>query len=76
MLELQNAGYGVDKGIPSLVIASASFDDIFAIGGFSICIALAIKNEDTSILHAALHGPLSIIIGIVLGIMTGIIMSL
>ncbi len=40
MLNLQSQGYGVDKGIPSLVIAAASFDDIFAIGGYGLIIWL------------------------------------
>ncbi len=76
MLSLQNQGYGVDKGIPSLIIAAASFDDIFAIGGFSICVALAIKGEDTSMLHSAIHGPVSIAMGIFLGMLMGFILSL
>ncbi len=76
MLNLQSKKYGTDKGIPSLVIASASFDDIVAIGGFSICIAIAIKSEDKSLLHSAMHGPISIIMGIALGIVTGSIISL
>ena len=33
MFDLQNKGYGVRKGIPSIVVAAASFDDILAITG-------------------------------------------
>lgn len=33
MFELQTAGYGVKKGIPSIVVAAASFDDVVAITG-------------------------------------------
>ena len=36
MFDLQRRGYGVAKGIPSLVVAAASFDDVMAISGFSI----------------------------------------
>ena len=33
MFELQSRGFGVAKGIPSLVVAAASFDDVVAISG-------------------------------------------
>ena len=33
LLGLQERGYGVDKGIPTLVIAAASVDDVLAISG-------------------------------------------
>ena len=36
MFNLQQRGYGVAKGIPSLVVAAASFDDVVAISGFSM----------------------------------------
>jgi len=75
MLNLQSLGYGVAKGIPSLVVAAASFDDVFAIAGFSMAIGLAIQGEDTSLLHSALHGPVSVAIGIIAGIGSGMTMS-
>jgi Kef-type K+ transport system membrane component KefB len=68
MLALKRRGYGVEAGIPSLVIAAASFDDVVAISGFSICMAIALQSE--SVGGAIIHGPLSIILGVVLG-MTG-----
>ena len=33
MFDLQLRGYGVSKGIPSIVVAAASFDDVLAITG-------------------------------------------
>ena len=33
MLSLQERGYGTGKGIPTLVMAAASFDDVIAISG-------------------------------------------
>ena len=44
LLELQDKGYGVDKGIPTLVIAAASVDDVLAISGFSILLGLAFQG--------------------------------
>ena len=31
LINLRNQGYGVDKGIPSVVIAASSLDDVLAI---------------------------------------------
>jgi NhaP-type Na+/H+ or K+/H+ antiporter len=75
MLNLQQLGYGVVTGIPSLIIAAASFDDVLAIGGFSICIGLALPGEHSAI-ESALHGPLSLIYGIIVGSVAGAIMSI
>jgi solute carrier family 9B (sodium/hydrogen exchanger), member 1/2 len=33
MFDLQTRGYGVKKGIPSIIVAAASFDDVLAITG-------------------------------------------
>lgn len=35
MLLLQGGGYGVEKGVPTLLMAAGSFDDILAITGFN-----------------------------------------
>jgi NhaP-type Na+/H+ or K+/H+ antiporter len=75
MIDLQHKGYGALKGIPSLIIAAASFDDIVAIGGFSICIGMAVQREDSSLIYSALHGPLSVVYGILIGTIAGAILS-
>ncbi len=76
MMKLQKEGYGVKKGIPSLIIAAASFDDIVAITGFSFFIGLAIQSKHTSVLYSALHGPLSVMIGIGIGLVGGMALSM
>ena len=76
MLKLQHLGYGVKKGIPSLVVAAASMDDIVAITGFSFFIGLAIQSGDTNVLYTAIHGPLSVIIGVTIGVIGGMILSM
>ena len=43
LLQLQEKGYGVDKGIPTLVIAAASVDDVLAISGFTILLGITFK---------------------------------
>merc|ERR1719282_2119097 len=69
MFDLQRRGYGVDKGVPSLVVAAASFDDVVAISGFSMCIGLAIGHGDVVI--EALHGPINIVAGVACGVAGG-----
>ena len=75
MFELQKYGYGVKQGVPSLVVAAASFDDIVAISGFTFCISIAIKSETSNSLLSALHGPINIAIGLGMGTIGGIIIA-
>lgn len=76
MFTLQRQGYGVAKGIPSLVVAAASFDDVIAISGFSMAIGLAIPSDHSSLAENILHGPLTIIFGVLLGVLGGFIISI
>merc|ERR1719399_127686 len=62
MFDLQQRNYGVKKGVPSLVVAAASFDDVVAISGFSLCIGFAIGSGDLA--SQLLHGPLEVILGV------------
>lgn len=68
MFELQKGGWGVAKGIPSTVVAAASFDDMVAITGYSLFSNLAIRNPDTSLVWQLLHGPLDILFGLTAGL--------
>lgn len=44
MLLLQGEGYGVEKGVPTLLMAAGSFDDILAITGFNTCLGMAFST--------------------------------
>lgn len=46
MLLLQKDGYGVEQGIPTLLMAAGSFDDILAITGFTTCLGMAFATGD------------------------------
>lgn len=48
MLMLQEQGYGVEKGIPTLLIAASSFDDVVAITGFHIFLGMAFFSKGSS----------------------------
>ncbi|XP_046900383.1 sodium/hydrogen exchanger 9B2 isoform X2 [Hypomesus transpacificus] len=47
MLILQKDGYGVEQGIPTLLMAAGSFDDILAITGFTTCLGVAFATGST-----------------------------
>ncbi|KAK1803531.1 hypothetical protein P4O66_020740, partial [Electrophorus voltai] len=44
MLLLQGSGFGVQKGIPTLLMAAGSFDDVLAITGFTTCLGIAFST--------------------------------
>uniref|UniRef100_A0A1I8G048 Na_H_Exchanger domain-containing protein n=1 Tax=Macrostomum lignano TaxID=282301 RepID=A0A1I8G048_9PLAT len=67
MLKLEYRGYGVEKGIPTLIIAASSMDDVLAITGFSLALGMASNDGDGSIAGALFRGPRDAFIGIVYG---------
>jgi NhaP-type Na+/H+ or K+/H+ antiporter len=75
MTNLQRLGYGVEKGIPSLVMAACAFDDIVAITGFTICIGIAFDSHDNLALSAFLHGPAATFLGVLSGCVAGCILA-
>lgn len=75
MIELEESGYGTDKGIPTLILAGASIDDVFAITIFSFFLASATGVEQ-SILSVFVKIPYSIIGGIIGGVIVAILMLL
>lgn len=46
MLLLQEGGYGVEKGVPTLLMAAGSFDDILAITGFNTCLGIVFSTGE------------------------------
>lgn len=71
MFELQNLGYGVAEGIPSVVVAAASMDDIAAMVGFSVTMGLAAGKG--TIVENALEGPASVLAGVAYGAAAGVV---
>jgi len=48
LLDLQEKGFGIDKGIPSFILASSSIDDIMAISFFGIFSSFAFSSVSSS----------------------------
>lgn len=69
MIRLIDEGYGTDKGIPELLLAGASVDDVFVIVMFTAFTSLASTGELSAI--SFLQIPVSIILGIAAGILVG-----
>ncbi|XP_029798410.1 sodium/hydrogen exchanger 9B2 isoform X3 [Suricata suricatta] len=69
MLLLQEGGYGVEKGVPTLLMAAGSFDDILAITGFNTCLGMAFSKGST--MFNVLRGILEVVIGVATGALLG-----
>uniref|UniRef100_A0A3B3TBX0 Sodium/hydrogen exchanger 9B2-like n=1 Tax=Paramormyrops kingsleyae TaxID=1676925 RepID=A0A3B3TBX0_9TELE len=69
MLLLQKEGFGVEKGIPTLLMAAGSFDDILAITGFSACLGMAFATGSTW--SSLLKGILEVLGGLTIGLVLG-----
>ena len=69
MLKLIEEGYGTGKGIPQLILAGASVDDVFVIVMFSAFTGLAQGGAVS--LMSVVRIPFSMVTGIGVGIITG-----
>ncbi len=71
MLKLMERGYGQDKGIPQLIMAGASVDDIYVIVLFTSFIGMYQGQGFDFISLAKI--PVSVLLGLILGILTGML---
>ena len=74
MVQLMESGRGCDKGIPQLIMAGASCDDIYVVVLFSTFIGMA-QGNGVRLLDLA-DIPLSMVSGVALGIAAGWLLSL
>lgn len=73
LLRIREKGYGVAKGIPTLIIAVSGIDDALSVAGFGIVKTFIDADEDSSITSQVTQGPVCIIGGIGFGVIWGII---
>ena len=66
-------GYGVNEGIPQLILAGASVDDVYVIVMFSTFVGM-MQGEGASVFRFA-NIPISIFFGIALGLVLGILLA-
>lgn len=74
MLNLMEQGYGTKKGIPQMILAGASADDVFVIVLFTIFSNLAVNNQFS--VWDLIRIPTSILLGIAVGIICGWLLAL
>ncbi|KAI2643837.1 Sodium/hydrogen exchanger 9B2 [Labeo rohita] len=72
MLLLQSDGFGVQKGVPTLLMAAGSFDDILAITGFTTCLGIAFGTGSTWM--NVLKGVLEVLAGVLAGGVMGLLL--
>jgi len=73
MLELTENNLGTKKGIPALILAGASIDDVFAITIFTAFLGLY-SGSNINIGMQLLNIPVSIISGIIAGVLIGFVL--
>ena len=74
MLELKKHGFGQNREVPTLLLAGASLDNIFAITIFGVFLSL-FSNTGQSIMSIVVRLPLGIIAGLALGLLAGYLLS-
>lgn len=73
MIRLMDEGYGVKSGVPQLVMAGASCDDIYVIVLFTTFVNMLGGGEAR--LRDLLNVPVSIVLGTALGALTGLLLA-
>lgn len=71
MLELKDQGYGKQREVPTLVLAGASLDDVFAITAFGMFAGLAAGGE-TKWFGLVVGVPGGILLGGLIGVLLGL----
>ena len=73
MVKLMDEGYGVNEGIPQLILTGASVDDVYVIVLFSTFVGM-MQGEGASILKFV-NIPISIFLGIAIGLLIGVLLA-
>lgn len=71
MLELRDKGLGMGSGVPIIVLAGASVDDVFAITLFSVFLGMGTGSGEASLLQVGMI-PVEIMGSILLGYIVGL----
>ena len=73
MVKMMEEGYGTKRGIPQLILAGASVDDVYVIVLFSTFIGM-MQGKKASIV-SFINIPVSIVLGIGIGLLSGFLLS-
>lgn len=75
MLDLKAKGFGKRREVPTVVLAGASFDDVFAIALFSLFLLMGTSDESVSVTKSLLSIPYSIVFGLIPGLVGGFFLT-
>lgn len=73
MVKLTEEGYGTNEGIPQLILAGASVDDVYVIVLFSTFTGMA-QGEGISVMRF-INIPISIALGVGIGMLVGFLLA-
>lgn len=73
MVQLMDEGYGTNKGIPQMILAGSSLDDVFVIVLFGTFTSMAQGNGAQ--IEDFISIPVSIVLGILLGAVVGFVLA-
>lgn len=72
LLDLQHRGYGVAKGIPTMILAAATFDDVISITGFGAMVSIVFADQgDGGVVESLVRAPLELGLGLAAGLVAG-----
>ena len=74
MVKLMEEGYGTKKGIPQLILAGASVDDVYVIVLFTTFIGI-MQGDGVSVIQF-INIPISIVLGVLIGFISGWMLSI
>lgn len=74
MIRLTEEGYGTAKGIPQLILAGASVDDVYVIVLFTTFLNM-LTGDNISAL-SFVNIPISVLLGITIGVLAGLLFAL
>ncbi|MCP4104794.1 MAG: sodium:proton antiporter [Desulfobacteraceae bacterium] len=70
MIDFMDRGRGSEKGIPTLILAASSVDDVFVIVLFTVFLGMH-GGENVNLLAKLSGIPISIVLGIIVGLIPG-----
>ncbi|XP_065344497.1 sodium/hydrogen exchanger 9B2-like isoform X2 [Cloeon dipterum] len=69
LLRLRLKGFGVAKGIPTLILAVTGIDDAFSVAAFGVISSVMLTSG--SLLYTVTLGPASVLLGVAYGLVWG-----
>ena len=72
LLNLEDHGYGVAKGIPTMLIVAAAFDDVICISLFTVFLSVIFNSGP--LVFSILRGPIEVVLGLLYGVGCGLLM--